>query len=358
MRSTAPPLRNSPATLHPVDLALTDLTREALAALISELGQPAFRARQIWHWLYERLETDPTAMTELPLALRAALGERLLPARLTLAEEHESADGSRKIVWACTDSARIETVWMPSHDGRLTLCLSSQVGCALACTFCATGTMGLKRNLSPGEYLEQVLSLHRRYGQRPDNLVLMGMGEPLHNRAALDQFLQVLSDPAGYHFSLRRVTLSTAGLMDDLLDFHRDFPQVNLAISLVSPFDAVRESLMPVNRRWPVAMIRDVIEQIDPGWGARVTLEYPLLAGLNDRPEDVRELVRVFGGQRVKVNLIPYNPTAHAPYSRPELERIEAMQRGLKAAGIPAFIRWSRGQDVAAACGQLVTTAA
>lgn len=334
--------------------SLFDFDREELDALMASLDQPAYRVAQIRDWLFQQCEGDPMAMTNLPLSLRESLAKRVLPSMLTLHEMKESTDGSRKIVWCLPDDALIETVWMPSAD-RLTLCLSSQVGCALACTFCATGTMGLVRHLSAGEYLEQVILLHRQFGRRPDNLVLMGMGEPLHNREHLDRFLRVLSDPDGYAFSLSRVTLSTAGMMEALLDFHRTFPNVNLAISLVSPFDEVRSSMMPINKRYPVASIAETIRQIDPGWGHRVTLEYPLLAGVNDRPEDVKEITRVFGGCKVKVNLIPYNATSHAEYTRPELAQIELVQQGLQAAGIPAFIRWSKGQDVGAACGQLVT---
>lgn len=337
-----------------MERSLFDYSAAELAALIAAAGEPSFRLQQVQSWLFKQRESDPAQMTNLPVALRAALAAAVVPTMLEAEAILESADGSRKVVWRLRDGARIETVWMPT-ESRLTLCLSSQVGCALGCTFCATGTMGLVRQLTPGEYLEQVILLDRRFGRRPDNVVLMGMGEPLHNRPHLDDFLQSLSDSAGYGFSLTRVTLSTAGLMDELLDFHHDFPQVNLAISLVSPFDETRSALMPINRKYPVARIAQTIRQIDPKWGGRVTLEYPLMAGINDRPEDVRELVRVFGGCRVKVNLIPYNTTVHATFSRPEREVITLFQDALQRAHIPAFVRWSRGQDVGAACGQLVT---
>ncbi|HYE79016.1 MAG TPA: 23S rRNA (adenine(2503)-C(2))-methyltransferase RlmN [bacterium] len=336
--------------------SLADFTREELAALLSEWGQPAYRVGQIWQWVYGRQELDPSAMTDLPAPLREALAARTVPAMLRPVNVALSADGSRKILWECGDGARIETVHMPHRDGRLSLCLSSQVGCALACSFCATGSLGLKRHLTGGEYLEQVLQPHRMFGQRPDNLVLMGMGEPLHNRRHLDAFLARLSDKDGYNFSLSRVTLSTAGMLPELEDFNRAWPQVNLAVSLVSPFDATRSALMPINKRYPVAAIAESIRRLDLGWGARLTLEYPLMAGVNDRPADAREIVRVFGPLKVKVNLIPYNRTSHAGFARPELERIEDFQRRLKAGGIPAFIRWSKGQDVAAACGQLAAT--
>ncbi|MCG3152623.1 MAG: putative dual-specificity RNA methyltransferase RlmN [bacterium] len=337
-----------------MERSLYDYSSPELAALIAAVGEPSFRLQQVQSWLFKQRESDPAKMTNLPVALRAALAAAVVPTMLEAEAILESADGSRKVVWRLRDGARIETVWMPT-ESRLTLCLSSQVGCALGCTFCATGTMGLVRQLTPGEYLEQVLLLDRRFERRPDNLVLMGMGEPLHNRPHLDHLLHALGDLAGYGFSLTRVTLSTAGLMDELLEFHHDFPQVNLAISLVSPFDETRSVLMPINRKYPVARIAQTIRQIDPKWGGRVTLEYPLMAEINDRPEDVRELVRVFGGCRVKVNLIPYNTTAHATYSRPEREVIALFQDALQRAHIPAFVRWSRGQDVGAACGQLVT---
>ncbi|MEO7995428.1 MAG: 23S rRNA (adenine(2503)-C(2))-methyltransferase RlmN [bacterium] len=345
-----------PANKPVTSRSLYDWTREEIAAFAAAAGAPAYRAQQIHHWLYERLISDPAAMTDLPASLREALSAAVVPSMLTAAETLESTDGSRKIIWTLGDGARIETVWMPSHDGRLTLCLSSQVGCALGCTFCATGTMGLVRQLTPGEYLEQVLLLHRLYERRPDNLVLMGMGEPLHNRKNLDCFLATLSDKEGYNCALARVTLSTVGMMPELIDFNRAWPQVNLAISLVSPFDDTRSSLMPINKAHPIQSIAEGISELDLKWGARVTLEYPLLAGLNDRNSDAREIIRVFGPRKVKVNLIPYNTTTHADYTRPDLARIESFQSQLVRAGIPAFIRWSKGQDVGAACGQLVTT--
>jgi 23S rRNA (adenine2503-C2)-methyltransferase len=265
-----------------------------------------------------------------------------------------SQDGSQKLVLGLHDGSRVQSVLMPDED-RLTLCLSTQVGCGFGCAFCLTGTMGLGRHLSAGEIVGQVLAARGLLAEsaRITHLVYMGMGEPLANYRATVRSLRVLTDPAGLGYSPRRVTVSTVGLVPALERLAREGLRVNLAISLHATTDAVRNRLMPVNRAFPLAPLLAACRRLPLPARQRLTFEYVLLDRINDTPEDARRLAGLLRGLRAKVNLIPFNDWDGAGFRRPPLERILAFQAIVLEHGITATVRWSKGEDIGAACGQL-----
>jgi 23S rRNA (adenine2503-C2)-methyltransferase len=348
---------------------LLELTPDAIVALAEGWGQPAYRGRQLAGWLFRRGVVDFDAMSDLPRALRDRLRAECTARLPGLAERRESADGSVKLVLALGDGRRIQTVVMPDDD-RLTVCLSTQVGCGFACAFCCTGTMGLVRNLSPGEIVGQVLVARGALpppagpaaaaggppGGRLTHVVFMGMGEPLANYAATVAAIRTLTHPLGMGFSPRRVTVSTVGLVGGLERLARENLRVNLAVSLHAASDEARSRLMPVNRGWGLEDLLAACRRFPLPVRQRLTFEYTLLAGVNDAAADARLLVRRLQGLRCKVNLIPFNPWPGSAFRRPPLERILAFQRVLLDAGLTATIRWSKGEDVGAACGQLRTS--
>ncbi|HEU5319351.1 MAG TPA: 23S rRNA (adenine(2503)-C(2))-methyltransferase RlmN, partial [Methylomirabilota bacterium] len=278
--------------------------------------------------------------------------EAALPA---LERATPSQDGSRKLVFRLTDDARVSAVLIPD-DGRLTMCLSTQVGCGYACAFCLTGTMGLERNLTSGEIVGQLLAARALLGdaERVSHVVFMGMGEPLANYDALVRALRILSDPRlGLGYSPRRLTVSTAGLVAGIERLGREGLGVNLAVSLHAASDEVRSRLMPVNRAWGVQALLEAVRRYPLAPRQRVFFEYVLLDSVNDAPEEARRLARLLRGVRAKVNLIPFNDWESAGFRRPPLARILAFQQVLLDAGLTTTVRWSRGEDIGAACGQL-----
>lgn len=335
---------------------LIDLTFHELEALITGLGQPPFRARQVWQWLWQKGCRDIAAMSDLSKDLRRELAGAATVAWPEVAVRRQGDDGTVKFLLRLADGQAIETVLIPEKD-HYTLCLSSQVGCAMGCAFCATGKMGFSRNLGPGEILGQVLvardDLFRgggRLGLR--NLVFMGMGEPLLNFDNLVQALEGLHHPQGLDFSSRRVTVSTAGVTSRLLDLGRT-GLCSLAVSLHAPTQELRENIMPVARTTPLPELMDTLRAYPLKPRERLTFEYLLLRDVNDSPAEARELVRLLSRVKGKVNLIAYNPVPGIPFEAPTPERVAAFQELLMSKGLTATLRKSKGRDIAAACGQL-----
>jgi len=333
---------------------LVGLLREEVEALLRELSEPRYRGRQVFQWVQARRALDTDAMTSLPRALRAILAGRVRISRLEAVRVQRAQDGTRKYLFRLSDGEEIESVLIPD-DGRLTACMSTQVGCPLACRFCLTGLMGLRRNLRAGEIVGQILALQDglEQGERISNIVLMGMGEPLLNFPQVERALRILSDKFGANFSSRRITLSTAGHVPGIRKLAASDLGVNLAVSLSATTDKVRDRIMPINRRWPIAELLKVCRGYPLPNRRRLTFEYVMLDGVNDSGDDARRLVGLLGVIRCKINLIPFN-TAPELLDRPSpRERVEAFQRILHDAGLTATIRESRGWEISAACGML-----
>ena len=337
-----------------IDLA--GLLPEEAEALVAELGQPRYRARQLFQWVQARRATDLDAMTSLSRALRAELASRVLVSRPGLARIQRATDGTRKFLLRLADGEEIESVLIPDED-RLTACISTQVGCPLACRFCLTGLMGVRRNLTAAEIVGEVLLLQDQLepAERLSNLVLMGMGEPLLNFPAVERALRILCHEHGANFSPRRITLSTAGHVPGIKKLAASDVGVNLAVSLSATTDEVRDQLMPINRRWPIGELLNACRGYPLPNRRRLTFEYVMLDGVNDAAEDARRLVRLLHGIRCKINLIPFNATPDLPDRPSPRERVEAFQQILCDAHLTATIRESRGQDISAACGMLKT---
>ncbi len=324
--------------------------REALRAE----GVASFRAGQVLRWVYRRAERDPARMTDLPAEVRSALERGWRWRALDLLEAVRASDGSTKLVLGTADGARVEAVVIP-EETRRTVCVSSQIGCSLDCAFCATGRLGLGCNLRAEEIVDQVLQaaeLLAPAGERPTHLVYMGMGEPLLNLSAVLQSLRILTDPAAFGLAPRRITVSTAGVVPKLAELGAALP-VRLAVSLHATTDALRDRLVPLNRRFPLAKLLEACRAYPLAPRERISFEYVLLAGVNDSAEDARRLVRLVSGMRALVNLIPWNPHPAADFRRPSDAAIDAFAGVLARARVPVAVRRSRGEDVFAACGQL-----
>ena len=335
---------------------LVGLLPSELEDLAVELGASRYRGRQLATWIYRKSVFDLEAMTDLPKDFRAALAGRAVvevpePERLT-----PSQDGSQKLVFALAGGSRISSVLMPDDD-RITLCVSTQAGCGFACAFCLTGVMGLERNLTAAEIVGQVLAANRLLGpegRRATHIVFMGMGEPLANFAALVTSLRILTDTKlGVGYSPRRLTVSTVGLVPGIEKLGREDLKVNLAISLHATTDDVRSRLMPVNRSFDLAALMAAVGRYPLASRQRVFFEYVMLEDVNDTTDDARRLAKLLRGLKAKVNLIPFNDWEGAHFRRPPLARILSFQSILLDAGITTTVRWSKGEDIGAACGQL-----
>jgi 23S rRNA (adenine2503-C2)-methyltransferase len=391
------------ALVHPIARLPADWS-----AFVAARGERAFCAGQIFSWIHRRGVLDPAAMTSLSLKLRTALADEALGTVCSVAREHRSADGTRKLAVALRDGAAIETVLLRAASGsgpradldadaaaaddtdddedaerdgaaasgeraagggaseggggalhavRITQCISTQVGCAMGCVFCASGMAGLKRHLGPEEIVGQVL-LGRSVlsaGEALRNVVFMGMGEPLHNYEATARALRLLTHPDGIGLSCRRVTVSTSGLVPEIERLGRDFAgQISLAISLHAADDATRSALMPINRRYPLKDLIAALQSYPLPRRRRITIEYTLVADRNDDVAEARRVAKLLRDLPVKINLIPMNPIGASALGPPERERISAFQKVLLDAGYSCFVRHRRGDDVSAACGQLV----
>jgi 23S rRNA (adenine2503-C2)-methyltransferase len=339
-----------------MDLDLRSLMPAELAARVAAAGEPAYRGEQVFRWLHGEGVESVEEMTNVPRALRDALTADAPLRPLAMDVVQEARDGTRKLRFRTVDDRSIESVLIPDDDeerAKLTLCVSSQVGCAMDCGFCATATLGYGRNLTAGEIVEQVYRATKLAGRRPTNLVFMGMGEPMHNLDNVTRALSLLQHHWGLHFSPRRITVSTVGLVPGIEKLGQLDPAPNLAISLNATTDEVRDRIMPVNRKWPIAKLLEAARRFPLAHGRRVTFEYVLLAGVNDSDADADRLVRLVRGMPCKVNLIPWNPFQGPAFERPSAERIRTFQERLRASDMAVYIRTPRGDDIDAACGQL-----
>jgi 23S rRNA (adenine2503-C2)-methyltransferase len=338
--------------MEPVNLKALD--RAGLAAFLAEMGERPYRARQLYRWVYHRGAERFADMTDLSAATRAKLEARAALPSIQVVRDTASADGTRKLLFRLDDGETIESVWIP-EPRRVTLCVSTQAGCALNCSFCLTGQGGLRRNLAAWEIVDQFLQVRRMTGNEPPitNLVMMGMGEPLANLDAVVPAIEHLVDGDGIHLAPRRVTVSTAGIVPKIAELGRHAPYVNLAVSLGATTDALRDELIPINRRWPLDVLMQACRDYPLPPRRRIFFEYMLIRGLNDTPADARRLVKRVHGIRCKVNLMSYNPVPGVPYERPEDAAVVAFRKVLERHGVAAFVRRSRGRDILAACGQL-----
>lgn len=334
------------------------MTLPELGDLVAGFGERPYRARQIYRWLHRRGVATIDEMSDLPAAVRRRLAQSAALTTLVKDLEQVSADGTIKFRFRTADGERIESVFMPEAKRR-TLCVSTQVGCAMGCTFCMTATMGLVRNLTAGEIVDQVHRANRELrqrgvgGARPvTNLVFMGMGEPLHNLDPVVRALDILLSGDGPNFSHRHVTVSTVGLAAKIAEFGRR-TQVKLAISLNATTDASRAALMPVNRKWNLEALIEACREFPIKQGRRITFEYVLLAGVNDSDADAERLAALVRKVPAKVNLIPYNENPGLPYASPGEARAARFREILAYRGLTAVVRKNRGRDIAAACGQL-----
>ena len=337
-------------------ILLTDLSYDELESWVAEQGEPSFRARQLFEWAYRSLVSDFAAMTNLPLGLRQKLAGLTVIQSLSPLEAVTSADGlTTKVLLQLRDGETIESVLM-RYEGRQSVCVSSQVGCALSCPFCATGQGGFKRNLSPGEIVEQVLYFARQLLAQNltiSNVVLMGMGEPLANYEATWQAIRILNDPRGFKLGARRFTISTAGMVPGIQRMAQEKLEVGLAVSLHAANDALRNRLVPLNKRYPLSELIAACREYVEHTSRRVSFEYALIQSVNDDPQQARELGQLLRGLLCHVNLIPLNPTADCTYRPASRDRIMAFRRELNGIGIPNTVRLGRGADIQAGCGQL-----
>lgn len=335
-----------------------DFDLPALTELVKGWGEPAFRAKQIWQGLYKNLWASPEAFSNLPKSLRAKMDENLRFDVLEPTLKLDSTDGqTRKTLFRLPDGRQIEAVLM-RYDRRRTLCISTQVGCAMGCTFCATGQMGFTRHLSSGEIIAQVMyyaRLLQEENQAVTNVVLMGMGEPFHNYDNTMQAIDRLNDPEGYNFGARRFTISTSGLVPAIRQFAEEKRQVNLAVSLHATENDKRGAMMPVNKRYKIEELIQACREYVKKTGRRITFEWALIHEVNDTPEEARKLAVLLKGLLCHVNAIPLNPTTGYDGQATTKERAAAFKEILEQNGIPCTIRMRRGIDIQAGCGQLAS---
>ncbi|MFZ2960362.1 MAG: 23S rRNA (adenine(2503)-C(2))-methyltransferase RlmN [Candidatus Ozemobacteraceae bacterium] len=337
----------------PTDYLLA-LSRDEFAREVAALGLEPFRAKQVWEWIFAKGVFTFDEMTNLPKPAREKLAVRFPEILPPIADEQRDPDGTVKIALTLADGARIEAVALPDDEAdSLTFCISSQVGCPVKCVFCRTGTTGLKRNLTAEEIVLQVLSLSRVMRRKPTNIVFMGMGEPFLNRHSLFAAIDVLTSPKGMAMATRRLTISTSGVRDGILELAERPGEVNLAVSLHAADDATRSRLVPLNKKCPLAKLRDAITEYITRTSRRVTFEMVLLKGVNDGPEHVLNLIEFLQGLTCHVNIVRFNPYPGCGF-KPATEAAEKeFRKGLKKAGIAVTVRKSRGSEILAACGQL-----
>lgn len=364
---------------------------EEWAQEVVRLGGRTFHGKQVFRWIQARGTTDPSAMSDLPAPLRTRLAEEGLGSVLSIVRERRATDDTRKLLVGLGDGANVETVLIPRVSGGksdlpspvpmdggdadaaaavededeepetnakipVTQCISTQVGCAMGCVFCASGVAGLKRHMRPDEIVAQILVGRSRLdeGERLSNVVLMGMGEPLHNYESVARALRLMTHPEGIALSTRKVTVSTSGLVPEIAKLGKDFNgQIGLAISLHAADDETRSRLMPINKKYPLAELMKALREYPLPRRRRITIEYTLVAGKNDTTDEAKKLSKLLRGLPVKVNLIPMNPIEASTLGPPDLTGVLAFQRVLCDAGYSCFIRRRRGDDVSAACGQL-----
>lgn len=336
-------------------LSITDISLGRMTSAMKTLGLKPYAASQIISWLYKKRAASFDSMSNLSVDARKKLKKTYGIRKLKVAEILESSDGTKKFLFELEDAKKIESVLIPAPDGRVTLCVSTQAGCAMGCTFCRTGRMGFERDLTQGEILGQLIEAQRDVetsGLTITNIVFMGMGEPLVNFGAVADAIDIILDERAFNFSKRRITVSTSGLVPQLKDLAGRL-DVKVAISLNATDDRVRDMLMPVNRRYPIGEVMKFCREYTKKSGRRVTFEYVMIKGVNDTNEDMKRLVKLLGGVRGKVNLIPFNPFKGCEFEAPSQRTVENWFKFLVEHGIQTNIRISRGQDILAACGQL-----
>jgi 23S rRNA (adenine2503-C2)-methyltransferase len=333
---------------------LKNLSLSELEELIRSFGKEKYRSTQILRWLYQKGAHSFDDMTNLSKKFRRELEEVSFISNFHPVRVEEAEDGTRKFLFRLEDGSGVESVLI-RDKGRLTLCLSTQVGCALGCRFCLTGKMGWKRNLATSEILNQVLAVREGLEERGSitNVVLMGMGEPLANYENTLKALELMTHPEAFKFSSRRVTLSTAGLLPELEKLSKEEVSFRLAVSLNAPDDETRSRLMPINRRYPLRRLLDLCRNFPLRRRTRITFEYVLLEGVNDSSGDAKRLVRILRGIPSKINLIPLNEAGGIPFKRPSESRVREFQEILMEGGFTAIVRASKGSGISAACGQL-----
>lgn len=322
-----------------------------LEKLCVDLGEPRYRARQVYNWIYSKAAASVEEMTNLPVRLRKVLQSyNFLPLE-TIVVRH-STDGTRKYLFRLLDGNAIETVMIPEDD-RITVCVSTQVGCAMGCTFCATGQLGYVRNLSSAEIVGQVLAVRHDIKRRVSNIVFMGMGEPLYNYEAVMEAIRILNDPDGLAIGMRHITISTCGIVPGIRRLADEQLQLVLAISLHATTDEKRQQIMPIARKYPLTELLDACRYYVHKTGRRITFEYALMAGINDDLGDARELANLLRGIPAHVNLIPVNPVVGTGLNRSSETQILRFARILEECGVSVTVRQERGADIQAACGQL-----
>lgn len=341
-------------------MSLLDLSAEQLQARFADRGLPAYRAGQVWRWIFQKRATSFEMMSDLPKSLRVQLAEEFQLFTTSTAQYQQSPDATEKLLLELPDRQQIECVLLRDHRSHRTACISTQVGCAMGCVFCASGLDGLARNLTTGEILEQLLHMQRLLdpGQRLTHIVVMGTGEPLANLDALLSTLAVATAEDGLGISARRITISTVGLPEGIRRLAAKGPPYHLAVSLHAADDRLREELAPATRRWPIAPVLAAADEYFQQTGRRVTYEYVLLADVNDQPEHARRLVDLLKGRPVLVNAIPLNPVPELPYRTPSRAATDRFVEILRDGGLNVRVRHRKGDRIDAACGQLRRRAA
>ncbi len=338
---------------------VADFERADLEQALEAMGHPRFHARQIFRWIYRRGVTDFAQMSDLGLELRSELARAFTIDTPAVVRSEKSEDGTAKFLLSLADGKKIEAVFIPDTPS-MTFCVSTQVGCAMKCGFCLTGRMGIDRNLTAGEIAGQVRVLARELAMLDArfNIVLMGMGEPLHNYDATMKALRILADEHGFSLSSRRITLSTVGVLPALERLATEPFMPNLAISLHATTEEQRDLLVPINRKYGLKELLEACRRFPLKRRERITFEYVMLRDVNDTPEDARRLVKLLNGIKGKVNLLPLNEAPGIPFERPSDDRVNQFARILAEHGVTVSVRRSRGRDIRAACGQLITESA
>lgn len=333
-------------------ICLSDLPLPRLTEYMKELGQPAFRAKQIFSWIHRKLVTDFSAMTDQPKALLQTFAENCTLAAPAIRRRQQSKDGTVKYLLELADGNCIETVLMRYHYGN-TVCVSTQVGCAMGCRFCASTQAGRVRDLTPGEIAAEIYTAQKDTGERVSHVVLMGIGEPLHNFDNVMDFLTLITCPEGLNIGMRNISLSTCGLVPKIDALAERKLQLTLSVSLHAPDNTVRSSMMPINDAYPLEKLIPACRRYQKTTGRRISFEYSMVRGVNDSPEMARKLAELIRGMGAHVNLIPINPVDGSPYSATDARNVQRFRQMLEDLGVNATVRRRLGADISAACGQL-----
>ena len=331
---------------------LTDLTLPKLTDYIKSIGQPAFRAKQIFKWIHQKQATDFSAMTDQPKALLAQFAQNCTLAVPTIRRRQQSKDGTVKYLLQLADGNCIETVLMRYHYGN-TVCVSTQVGCAMGCRFCASTQAGRVRDLTSGEIAAEIYTAQKDTGERVSHIVLMGIGEPLHNFDNVMDFLDIISCPEGVNIGMRNISLSTCGLVPKIDQLAEKKLQLTLSVSLHAPNNEIRSGMMPVNDAYPVEVLMQAVRRYQDTTGRRVSFEYSMVRGVNDSDACAKQLANLIRGMGAHVNLIPINPVDGSPYSATDAANVRRFQQKLESLGVNATVRRRLGSEISAACGQL-----